>query len=367
MPLPTPPIDPGQAILKKVVSELGKSTSAHAVQAVQEGVPLPHVLEQLLLMTGGGARGGAGPPGSGGPQPPMGKKPEEAIAQDPNATATEAATAQSTAQPTDQGSAMQVVDQLIQQSQGAPAQPPSKPGLHQGFGIDAKTGKVTPESILFGLIQQHPDNVKTMVETAILGQKFAGKEPLQEGERKKIQQQELVDIYKAQIAKAGTVTDVDKMKMASTMFETDMSNLVDAFDAMTTGPILGGATSVLAGTLGKVTGFGRGTRGELDSMSKALAFSVGQYVFAQTGRGLSDRDVKQAEALAKFAPSMTGSEFKGRVGALIKFANSRMAASGVGTPLPTNVDVFIERIRNQRSTRKALSGARLVNVQQVSQ
>ena len=70
-------IDPGQQIMKKVIADLSKQTSAQAMEAMGQGVPLNQIIPQLMQMTGAGATQGSGNGGGGGPPtPPQGKQQE---------------------------------------------------------------------------------------------------------------------------------------------------------------------------------------------------------------------------------------------------------------------------------------------------
>ena len=70
--------DPGQQIMKKVIADLSKQTSAQALEAVQAGVPISQIIPQLMQMTGVQGSTGGGSGGPGGQPPPGGKKQDEA-------------------------------------------------------------------------------------------------------------------------------------------------------------------------------------------------------------------------------------------------------------------------------------------------
>lgn len=159
-----------QNFMKKVSGDYAKFKVQQMAEASAQGVPDEHILGELLKLA------------------PMGgqAQPSQAMPQG--------------AQPA---------------PQQAPAQPqqPSGGFLHQPFNVNAQTGQVTPESILGGLIKEHPSVTNIRTDTALKGQEFAGKKPLQAGEREKLDIEGMNSFYTKMAEHAGKPMAAESAKV----------------------------------------------------------------------------------------------------------------------------------------------------------
>ncbi len=202
----------------------------------------------------------------------------------------------------------------------------------------------------------------------ISGQQVLGQQPLQKGEKEKLEFQTDVanikqnrldqrEILKARLKSLGTV---DELGQSAQLFQDDLFNLVSAFEAIPIkGRGLGAIGAIGAGTLG----IGRQKRAEFQALSELFVFSVGEFIAKQTGRALDQKDIKRLEKLGKFKTGDTRGIFKGKLQAIIRLANSRLKQAG--KPDLPDVDTFIKQIKQGRQQAPTISSRNIKSITEV--
>lgn len=176
-------------ILKKVTKNIIDTTSQHASDAINQGVPYGHVLEQLLKMAPPGANlmgGGAPPPGGpmgdgGGPPPkgpaPMAKRAEGDVAMVPTqqAVPTQPDVPQQQQQPQSQD----ILTALLASMQGGGRILPTKPGFMNTIGSDNQL-MTNGDLQLGGMFPMHT------LDAMSQAQQLTGRQPMQISELQKM-------------------------------------------------------------------------------------------------------------------------------------------------------------------------------------
>lgn len=152
---------------------------------------------------------------------------------------------------------------------------------------------------------------------------------------------------------SGKITDAEKQQQAQQAFQGDLGNLVSAWDSLGAGkgPI-GGRVGGLASIFGK----GREARSRFDSLSTGLQYSVAGYITGQTGRALSDKDIERLGKLSQFSINMRGSDFKGKIQAILDFANSKISSDG-GTPQFKTASDFMNSVKSNSGSSQQQSSS----------
>ena len=204
------------------------------------------------------------------------------------------------------------------------------------------SGENSPIALLFGLLGADTSN---SVTKQLQRQKLAGEEPLQQGEREKIELetdraiklQSMSDLF------SGKISDREKQEQARQEFETNITDLVNAWDNVNLkGPILG-RVGGLAGFLG----FDRKDRRAFESMAAGAQYVFSEYLTDQAGKYLQPQDIKLLQNLIKFKTTMRKSDFKGQLSSALKFANSKISAAGGEVKYET-VDDLMNSIKNTK-------------------
>ena len=237
--------DPGQQIMKKVIADLSKQTSAQALEAVQAGVPISQIIPQLMQMTGVQGSTGGGSGGPGGQPPPGGKKQDEAGMSEQNS-------AQPASLSADQqmaGLLQELLDAnrnqqgMAGQSQQmqAQAQPAQAMGEYGQNGMQKKPFS-GPLGVLKAIlpILAAPDLFAQKYESNQLAneqarQKLMGQEPMQKGKREEIGMEtfkELQKIYATAEAKGVDALPVDQATTFNLLLEGQKA--VEEMDAILT-------------------------------------------------------------------------------------------------------------------------------------
>lgn len=218
-------------------------------------------------------------------------------------------------------------------------------------GLPDNVGAVESFFRMLG-IGASPETELLRAQTEAVKQKIAGQEPMQAGEREKLEIEGEQELKKTALTNlyTGKISDVQKKQQTDEAFKTDITNLVNAWDNLGMKGAVGGRVGgLIAGTLGQVTGTGREARAKFESLSNGVLYSVGDYILGQSGRALVEADLKRLEKMAKFSPNMKKEDFKGKLQAILDFANSKITASG-GTPTLTNAEQLMKHYRGKTSS-----------------
>jgi len=211
------------------------------------------------------------------------------------------------------------------------------------------------------------DLEQTKLQNELYKQKLLGEEPLQKGEKEKIDLETDKAIKVAALNKLydGKISDAEKKVQSQISFQNDLVNMVNAWDKLGSGKgVVGGRVGgLIAGTLGNIFGTGREARANFESVSNGLLYSVGDYVLGQSGRSLVEADLKRLEKMAKFTENMKAEDFKGKLKSIISFANSKIIASG-GTPTINNVEELFSfargKINKQQPSNSGIKSIKLL-------
>jgi hypothetical protein len=203
-------------------------------------------------------------------------------------------------------------------------------GAGMGFTQDFRAGEAAIEG--------------QKTQTALGQQELAGEKPLQKGEAQKIL---LTSLYSGK----GNL-DAQKQQEAQQAFQSNLVNLVDAWEGLGAmkGAIGGTVGGVGAATIGRVFGDGREARTRFESLANGVLYSVGDYVLGQSGRALVEADLKRLEKMAKFDINMNPKDFRGKLQSILDFANSKIEASGQ-EPEFRSVDEFMNNVKQRNMKR----------------
>lgn len=202
-------------------------------------------------------------------------------------------------------------------------------------------GNVQPGSALFGLMGTDPQDLRSAQEAYNLSPRgqtsMAENVPLSRAKREEI---ELEGSFKT--------TSPESLKQ-QTQGETairDVISTINAFDKIkSTGPVVGR----FAGIGEALTG-GSEEVAEFESLANSLVYSLAGYVTGQTGRSISDAELKGLTKTFKFTRNDSDKVFYGKLQAIINNMNNRLAGTSAKI-LPSARTLFAET----RSKRQQMS------------
>lgn len=205
--------------------------------------------------------------------------------------------------------------------------------LFQQSGYDPATGQVRTGGQF---------NLGPSMSDIATAQKITGEEPLQAGEREKLEIS-AQNALELEVVKAGAKNreELQKKLESAQRVTSDISSIVDIFDQIPTGPV----TGRMAGGLAAISG-GREKFAQLETMSASLVFSLGEYITGQGGRSLSENEQKTLRNIFGFDKSMTANKFMGKLQAAIQLINNRLPEGAVKLPPARQ---FLQMVRQQRS------------------